>query len=409
MVQRLPLGLAYAATQVNATIYRVGALISDEARQWATYYDAQAQIVVAARDLAGGAWSLTTIPGARKVRDAHNGSVLGLSSDGLLHLAYDHHNDPLRYRVSTRPGDHTAFDPERPMTGEREDRVTYPQFVNAPDGTLFCFYRDGRSGDGDLCLNRYAPGRGWSVVHHGLIAGLGRCNPYWWRPAFGPDGDLHLAWCWRDTPDAETNHDVCYARSADGGVTWRRSDGRPQPLPITPDSAETIDPVPHGSTLPNQCAAAIDRHGRPHLAHYQRDAAGVPQYLHLWHDGRRWRRESVGRRTLGFTLAGRGSLTIPISRPEIAIGADDRIILITRDAEFGGGARLYRSAAGGGAWAATDLPTGDLGDWEPTYDLARWRRDGVLSLFVLPVRQGNHEQTTDQPPQTASVIEWTPA
>ena len=46
-----------------------------------------------------------------------------------------------------------------------------------------------------------------------------------------------------------------------------------------------------------------------------------------------------------------------------------------------------------------------LGDWEPTYDLARWQRDGVLALFVMPVHQGNNERTTNFPPQTAQVVE----
>ena len=67
---------------------------------------------------------------------------------------------------------------------------------------------------------------------------------------------------------------------------------------------------------------------------------------------------------------------------------------------------LYRPARDGEPWSAIDLPTGDLGDWEPTYDVARWGRDGVLSLFVLPVRQGDHERTTAQPPQIATIIEW---
>ncbi len=405
IIGQLPLGPAYAATQVNATIFRVGALASAAGRQYATYYGAGGEVIVAGREIAGGTWQLTTLPATAKVQDAHNGAVLGISSDGLLHLAYDHHNNPLRYRQSRLPHDCATFGPERSMTGEREARVTYPQFVNAPDGTLFCFYRDGMSGNGDLCLHRYDPQGGWSVVRQPLIAGLGRCNPYWWRPAFGPDGDLHMAWCWRDTPDARTNHDLCYARSSDGGRTWRRSDGRPQPLPITPDNAEIIDPVPSGSNLPNQCTSAVDRRGLPHFAHYQNDGAGIPQYVHLWHDGAQWRREFVGQRRTPFALAGRGSLQIPISRPEIAIAPDDSIIMITRDAEAGGGIRLARSGRAGERWEETTLHAEDLGDWEPTYDLNRLRDTGILSLFVLPVRQGNHETVTTFPSQEALVLE----
>jgi hypothetical protein len=406
ILRRLPLGPAYAATGVNATIFRVGALTSDDARQYATYYDPAGEVVVAARDLGGETWDQVTLPAQGKVADAHNGAVLGVSPDGILHLAYDHHNNPLHYRASRRPGDIHSFGPEQPMTGQLEERVTYPQFVNAPAGTLYFFYRDGRSGNGRLCLNRYdAERHTWHALHHPLIDGLDRCNPYWWRPAFGPDGAMHLAWCWRDTPNAATNHDICYARSDDGGATWRRSTGDPQPLPITPENADVVDPVPAGANLLNQCAAAVDAAGHPHLAHYQDDATGVPQYMQLWHDGTGWRRASVSARETPFTLAGSGSLRIPISRPEIAIAPDGAIWLITGGEEAGDAVRLYHGGQEGEDWQVQDLPVGALGNWEPTYDVNRWRRDGILSLFILPVRQGDHETTTAQPPQTAAVLE----
>jgi hypothetical protein len=359
-----------------------------------------------ARDLGGETWDQVTLPAHGKVADAHNGAVLGVSPDGILHLAYDHHNNPLHYRASRRPGDIHSFGPEQPMTGQLEERVTYPQFVNAPAGTLYFFYRDGRSGNGRLCLNRYdAERHTWHALHHPLIDGLDRCNPYWWRPAFGPDGAMHLAWCWRDTPNAATNHDICYARSDDGGATWRRSTGDPQPLPITPENADVVDPVPAGANLLNQCAAAVDAAGHPHLAHYQDDATGVPQYMQLWHDGTGWRRASVSARETPFTLAGSGSLRIPISRPEIAIAPDGAIWLITGGEEAGDAVRLYHGGQEGEDWQVQDLPVGALGNWEPTYDVNRWRRDGILSLFILPVRQGDHETTTAQPPQTAAVLE----
>ncbi|MGN6672521.1 MAG: BNR repeat-containing protein [Thermomicrobiales bacterium] len=406
ILRRLPLGPAYAATGVNTTIFRVGALTSDGARQYATYYDPDGAVVVAARDLDGETWDRVTLPAHGKVADAHNGTVLGVSPDGVLHLAYDHHNNPLHYRASQHPGDIHTFGPEQPMTGQLEERVTYPQFVNAPDGTLYFFYRDGRSGNGRLCLNRYDHERQtWLALQHPLIDGLDRCNPYWWRPAFGPDGALHLAWCWRDTPNAATNHDICYARSDDGGATWRRSTGDSQPLPITPENAEVVDPVPTGANLINQCAATVDAAGRPHLAHYYNDAAGVPQYRHLWHDSVGWRRAAVSRRATPFTLAGGGSLRIPISRPEIVSTPSGAICLITGGEEAGDAIRLYYGDDQREHWPAQDLPIGALGNWEPTYDVNRWRRDGILSLFILPVRQGDHETTTAQPAQTAAVLE----
>jgi hypothetical protein len=411
-VRRLPLGPAYAANQVNATVFRVSAVVSAGPFQYATYYDPEGRVIVAQRRLDSGYWDRATLPITANIKDAHNGVVIGVSSDGSLHLSYDHHGHDLRYRRSARPHDIRSFGELVPMTGRTENRVTYPQFVPAPDGTLYFFYRDGSSGNGSLCLNRYDAARGaWDVLHHPLIDGAGICNPYWWRPAFGPDGSLHVAWCWRDTPDASTNHDICYIRSYDAGRTWTTIEGSPVALPVTPDTAPVADPIPVGSNLLNQCSAAVDAEGRPHLAHYHNDGQGIPQYIHLWHDGARWQRNVVSQRTQSFSLAGGGTLRIPISRPEIAVTPDGTVLLVTRDETEGGGIRVFRSTGRDYAapWQPIDLtPLGeDLGHWEPTYDTVRWHASGVLSLFALSVRQGNHETVTDYAPQEAYILETT--
>jgi hypothetical protein len=405
-ITRIPIGMAYAGTSINTTIFRVNAVLSVGTSQYVSYYSPEGNIVIGKRDVGKTIWDLETLATKGNLADAHNCIVLGVSSDGLLHLSYDQHAQALHYRVSATAGDIHHFGPEKPMTGQTEQHVTYPQFMNSPDGTLYFFYRDGASGNGNLCLNRYdAQTKSWTPVAHPLIDGENKCNPYWWRPAFGTDGSIHLAWCWRDRPDAQTNHDLCYARSNDGGKTWLRSDGKIQTLPITPENAEVIEPIAKGSNLINQCAAAVDAGGHPHLAQYFNDAAGIPQYFHIWFDGDSWRKNQVSNRTLKFIVGGGGSLAIPVSRPEIAIGKSGAVNLITRDSEFGGGIRLYRAMAPYESWQAINLTHVDLGNWEPSYDLNRLKSDGILSLFVLPVRQGNHEKTTDFPPQEAELVE----
>jgi hypothetical protein len=135
------------------------------------------------------------------------------------------------------------------------------------------------------------------------------------------------------------------------------------------------------------------------------DDAGIPQYFHIWFDGTSWHRNQVSHRTQKFSITGGGSLAIPISRPEIAIGSSSQVTLITRDAEYGGGVRFYSAPAPYENWTALDVTHEDLGNWEPNYDISALRAGGPLSLFVLPVRQGNHEKTTDFPPQEAEVLE----
>jgi hypothetical protein len=409
--RRIPIGSAYAANTVNATVFRLNSLTTFRGMQYTTYFAPDGNVVVAARPEDGDQWDIAPLPGVMgSLKDAHNGSVLGVSPDGHLHLAYNHHVHPMHYRRTEKPGDIRSFGPERPMTGRTETQVTYPQFVTAPDGSLLFFYRDGWSGAGRLCMNRYDTARGeWEVVGHAFIDGGDVCNPYWWRPVFGPDGALHLAWCWRKPGDARFNYDLCYARSHDTGRTWVRSDGTPQTLPVTPENAEVIDPVPMDFNLLNQCSSAVDSHGRPHFTHYHNDADGVPQYVHLWHNGERWERQFVSTRRREFSVAGAGTLKLPISRPEMAVLPNDDLWIVTRDDEAGADRiRLYRGRAADDyqEWTPFDVPLGvDLGEWEPTYDLARFARTGVLSLFVIPCRQADNEGVSDFGPQEAAVVE----
>jgi BNR repeat-containing family member len=405
-ITRIPIGPAYASDAVNTSIFRVNAVTTSGSRQFVTYYAPDGRVVVGERNLPGATWDLAVQSFKGNIHDSHNDVVLGISADGLLHLAYNHHDNPLHYRVSERPFDIRSFGDPRPMTGKDERRVTYPQFLNAPDGTLYFFYRDGASGNGSLCLNRYdMKSKSWQAVQHPLIDGQGKRNPYWWRPSIGTDGTIYLGWCWRDTPNAQTNHDLCFACSKDGGHTWLRSDGQSQSLPITAENAQVIDPIPTGSNLINQCSSAVDSQGHCHLVQYFDDDAGVPQYFDEWFDGQTWHKAQVSHRTVKFSLTGGGALAIPISRPEVAIAPDDTVYVITRDAEVGGGIRLYQASAPYHDWKTVDLTHSDLGNWEPMYDLNRFRDCGVLSLFVLPVEQGNHERTTNFGPHEAAIVE----
>jgi hypothetical protein len=398
--------MAFASDAVNTAIFRCNALVTAGQFQFVCYYAPDGSVVVGRREASDSKWDLETMSFKGNVKDAHNVVVLGVSSDGLLHLSYDHHGNKLHYRLSANPYDIHSFGDEQPMTGHLEDHVTYPQFISGSDGTLYFFYRDGASGNGTLGLNRYdSASKKWQTMHHPLIDGENQCNPYWWRPAAGPDGSLHVAWCWRDSPDASTNHDLCYTRSNDGGKTWIRSDGSPQKVPIIRSNAEVVDPISKGSNLINQCSLAVDPDGQPHLVQYFNDDSGCPQYYDEWFDGSKWHRSQVSHRTAKFSISGGGTLAIPISRPEVAISKSGTVYVITRDAEVGGGIRLYRASKPYETWEAIDLTHDDLGNWEPSYDPIALRDSGVLSLFVLPVQQGSHEKTTSYPPQEAAVLQ----
>jgi hypothetical protein len=175
---------------------------------------------------------------------------------------------------------------EMPMIGHKENRVTYPEFYDLPGGGLLFLYRDGSSGNGDLMLNRYDLKSGrWLRLQDGLINGEGSRNAYW-QMTVDRRGVIHLSWVWRETGDVATNHDLCYARSMDGGKTWRKSSGEKYSLPITAASAEYAVRIPQRSELINQTSMATDALGHPYIASYWRaegnQRAAIQDRLFQW-------------------------------------------------------------------------------------------------------------------------------
>ncbi len=376
-------GNGFAGSSVNSAIFRQQAICTFAGFQYLAYYDSTGQIVFARQQHGKEDWELFFTGLYGNVRDAHNVISFGFDSHGYIHLCYNMHNDSLIYRQSLRPKDPYEFSGLLAMTGQHESRVTYPQFILAPDSTLYFFYRDGSSGNGDLMLNKFdVSRRAWSVLQHPLVSGQGHCNPYWMTPTFDAAGALHIAWCWRDTPDVTTNHDICYAASPDAGRNWFTSRGAFYQLPITPSTAQVVAAIPIGSGLINQCSMTVDPQNRPHLAYYREDAKGVPQFFHLWWDGGSWHDDQITRRTFAFNLAGPGSRFVMISRPQIAVGKDAAVYVIFRDEERGGRVRIAASLRRPYTqWQEFDLYGESMFAWEPNYDQSYWQKHNELHLF----------------------------
>ncbi len=250
------------------------------------------------------------------MRDAHNIISLAVDGSGYLHLAWDHHNDSLRYCRSISPGA-LELTPKLPMT-LRENRVTYPEFYRLPGGDLLFFFREGESGRGNLVINRYDhKAHTWQRVHESLIDGEGQRSAYW-QASTDDKGRIHLSWVWRETSDVATNHDLCYAFSDDEGVTWKMSTGERYTLPIKQDAAEYAWHIPQQHELINQTAMTADASGNPYIATYWRETSdSVPQYRVVYHNDEGWHMVQVSHRQTPFSLRGGGTKRIPVSRPQV--------------------------------------------------------------------------------------------
>jgi hypothetical protein len=226
-------------------------LLTQGDRQFAAYYDAERHMTVASRKLDEKDWHRVRLPEVLNW-DSHNSVTLAVDSAGCLHLSGNMHVRPLVYFRTAKALDIDSFE-RAPMTGARENRVTYPAFLNGPSGELIFTYRDGSSGNGDQVYNVYdTTQRTWRrLLDTSLCTGNGKMNAYLSGPARGPDGLFHLCWVWRDTPDCATNHDLSYARSRDM-IHWENAAGEALELPITLESrGVVVDPVPPGGGVIN--------------------------------------------------------------------------------------------------------------------------------------------------------------
>lgn len=398
-------GEGYSQTSVNTAVFRNNSLVTHGDEQYISYYDADGYLMLGKRKLGSDQWTLHRTQYKGNVKDAHNIISMMVDGDGYLHVSFDHHGHPLNYCRSLAPRS-LELGEEEPMTGVDEGNVTYPEFYPLAGGDLLFAYRSGSSGRGNLVMNRYSlKDKKWSRVQDVLIDGEDERNAYW-QLYVDERGTIHLSWVWRETWHVETNHDLCYARSFDNGVTWYKTDGTRYELPIRQGNAEYACRIPQNSELINQTSMSADADGNPYIASYWRDATSdVPQYRIVWHDGQAWHSRQVSQRTTPFSLKGGGTKMIPISRPRIVV-QNGEIFYVFRDAERGSKVSLAHAAnVATGRWSITDLTDFPVDAWEPSHDTELWKQKKQLHLFVQQSKQGDGERTVEFPPQPILVLE----
>lgn len=394
-------GEGYAETSVNTSIFRQSPIVSDSVNQYISFYDKNGKMIIGKRALDSSRWDLLATPYEGKIKDAHRSISLGVDGKGTLHVAYDLHRSPLNYiRVDSVLG----ISEKNLMTGINEDKMTYPEFYTLPDGDLLFAYRYGRSGNGNMVLNHYSCKEDkWTQLQTNLIDGEDKRNAYW-QIDVDANGVIHLSWVWRETSDVATNHDLCYARSADGGKSWEKSNGEPYELPITMSSAEIAWPVPQNSELINQTSITSDSEGHVYIATYWRDEdKDVPQYRVVWNDGENWNINNVGDRVTPFSLSGGGTKMVPISRPKI-ISDGERLYYFFRDKERGSVVSMATADKQDlSKWEIKDLTDFSVDAWEPTMDMNLWNREKRLDLFVQRTHQGDGEKRSKNKEKTSPV------
>lgn len=267
-----------------------GRVITYKNFQYVTYYEQNGSVIVARRNLdRPNRWERVMVKGHRMtLHDRHRKLAIGISEgDGVIHLAFDHHNTPQFNYALSREG--VANDPENAVwddetfrlmynLGLSEDvgQVTYPNFYKILDADdLIVYWRSGGSVGGEMNLAHYSSTEHkWSYI--GQISSrdgtyLGKTDtrgPY--HTGFHSDttGVIHCAWLWREDAFDEQfsygNHGLYYAYSSDGGFTWNNTYDEliadtKNGERISIDNIETVMEIPLGYEASNaQQYAAID-------------------------------------------------------------------------------------------------------------------------------------------------------
>jgi putative BNR repeat neuraminidase len=317
------------------------ALLTHAPYQFVAFYDDQRRLTVAQRKLDERKWIFTKLPDTTGW-DSHNYLALAADDDGYLHLSGDMHVVPLKYFRTTKPWDASTFERVEKMVGTNEQRVTYPSFFRGLNGELIFTYRDGGSGNGNQIFDAYdLKTKAWRrLLDTPLTDGEGKRNAYFDGPVKGPDGWFHLAWVWRESPDASSNHHLSYARSKDL-VHWETGDGKPLTLPITLETSDIVDAVPqNGGIINNNTRIGFDNLGRVTISYHKYDAAGNTQPWTARLENGKWKLYQITDWPYRWDFGGNGTLVFEINLGPVYLENDGRLTQTFHHAKFGDGTWL---------------------------------------------------------------------
>jgi len=396
------IGEGWSGNTVNTVIFRHNGILTFNNIQITAFYDQDENIMLVKRNLSNNIIETYVIEDDFNTRNAHNSISLGVDKHGFLHLVYVNHGKVLRYQKSMEPLSIEQWSQLMSMTGINEDKVTYPTFLNNPiDSTLIFVYRQGNAHRGTVYFKKYdAKNEEWIDYPNPIITGeqdSPTICPYWNHPVFDESGQLHLSFVWRKRPvnGKINNVGMHYIRSSDNGMTWYNCAGDSLFLPIIPESPTEIWSIPQLSNLINQTSMAIDANSNPHIVYYSNDTGQIPQYQHLWFDGNTWKNSTISLRKIPFNLEGKGTLQIPMSRPEVIVDKNDVVYMILRaDVSHDklmviSFLPLDYSPENAKKEILCPIPVGYA---EPLIDRMRWQNDNTLTILV----QFNHQPQTDK-------------
>ncbi|TQN69533.1 hypothetical protein CSHISOI_06007 [Colletotrichum shisoi] len=426
--------------RINANSFQQDALTTFNGWQYACFYahkdaDSDVLLVGLARRPVGdslGSWeTLTFADYEQTADDGHNTISIGVcAGDGSIHVSFDHHCDPLHYRMSvqgvaTNPAAHqwtpSLFSPTHNQlpgytrTGQLGIEklfleTTYPRFLRVDDDLLLT-YRIGIAGAGSDHLFRYSSKtQSYSYVGQ-FLTGVEN-NPYingisyaggrihvsgtyrgfvWYEGVDDPEARLHTVQAGPNGP--ENNHNLFYVDSDDGGKTFNNTRGeRLANLElgetVFPDGEDLIVfDIPMNSGILNQEAQAADGDGGFHVLNRENEV-----WMHYYRspEAGEWSRHALpsdlrptrtGARGDVVAVPGGGSVVfaLPGNRDDTLTVLGARL---PRKKEDGGGGDEAEGGGGGLGFEYVTLWRGDGFSGEPQIEAYESGAQQMVSIYT---------------------------
>lgn len=357
--------------------------------QFCTFVNDEKRIMIGKRDIVlGSEWKFAYVGGnltGQVTPDDHYTVVCAVDEYGMIHVVGNLHVQNLNQRYS-RSSYALCIDrwEAATMTGISESEVTYPMFLKRNDGKLLLFYRNQGSGNGDWYINVYDnTTRVWTKLVPKLFDGTS-LNPtdcmYPNHICKDKNGVIHMSGTFRVMGTLNIN--VFYAKSEDGGVTWKNSNNETYTLPMNRNSVEIVDNVPASDVMLNQNGMCADDDGNPHITYFKKKD-GFFNIYHTYFDGTSWQVEKVTdfKKNISVDMA---SYKAELSRPSI-VSYNNNVYIIYRQ-NVDGDSKYLLKIKEVSRFPMTNecsIVGFGLGSYEPTFDTVAAEENGVLSMLVV--------------------------